>query len=70
MESKKKKEHKDREKKIEKEKWRDRLSCQAAVNLHDRDVETADFFCTSSTLICTHLTTQIGLSKANLGVIN
>lgn len=35
--------------------WREgglRLSCQAAVNLRDRDVEAADFFCTSP-LICT-----------------
>lgn len=33
------------------EEWRDRLSCQAAVNLHRRDVEAGDFFCTSP-LIC------------------
>lgn len=32
-------------------KERDQLSCQAAVNLHRRDVEASDFFCTSS-LIC------------------
>lgn len=31
--------------------WRDRLSCQAAVNSHRRDVEAGDFFCTSP-LIC------------------
>lgn len=35
-----------------KERRRDRLSCQAAVNLHGRDVEAADFFYTSP-LICT-----------------
>lgn len=35
-----------------KERRRDRLSCQAAVNLRGRDVEAADFFCTSP-LICT-----------------
>lgn len=33
------------------EEERDRLSCQAAVNLHRRDVEAGDFFCTSP-LIC------------------
>lgn len=33
------------------ERKRDRLSCQAAVNLHARDVEAGDFFCTSP-LIC------------------
>lgn len=41
-----------RKKKHRKERRRDRLSCQAAVNLRGRDVEAADFFCTSP-LICT-----------------
>jgi len=41
-----------RKKKHREERRRDRLSCQAAVNLRGRDVEAADFFCTSP-LICT-----------------
>lgn len=41
-----------KKKKAGKERRRDRLSCQAAVNLRGRDVEPADFFC-ASPLICT-----------------
>lgn len=39
------------ERESDQRRWRDRLSCQAAVNSHRRDVEAGDFFCTSP-LIC------------------